>query len=248
MLNLQELELFARKDNSLTQLHPLVKVIVTLIFVLSLTSLNKYELNKALLFGVIPIFLMRVADLDFRVLHNKMIIPIGFSISLGLLNPLFDREPLISFWIITLSGGMISLLTLVVKALFGILATLILVSTTTIEDIGAAMNQMHFPKMIILLLLIMYRYIVVFLNEIEKTLEAYSLRTSDKKGIHISTWGSLVGQIMIRSYRRAQTLYEAMELRGFKGEYVTQKVKKIRLKDNIFMSLCIMGIIIIRVI
>ena len=48
--------------------------------------------------------------------------------------------------------------------------------------------------------------------------QAYSLRAPGQKGIHISAWGSFLGQLL-RSMDRAQALYESMELRGFSGEF-----------------------------
>jgi cobalt/nickel transport system permease protein len=247
MLNLNELELFAREKNLMTQLHPLAKVVVILMFILALTSLDKYHLHKALLFGVIPIMMLSFTQIDFIILLKKMILPVCFSMSLGLLNPFFDRTPLLSLGAFVISGGVISLLTLMTKSFLCILATLILVSTTTIEDIGIAMNHLRVPKVMILLLLIMYRYIVVFLDEVEKTLEAYSLRAVHSTSLHISTWGSLVGQIVIRSYRRAEVLYEAMELRGFEGKYITKKSKHLQVKDGVFMGLGILSSLMIRI-
>ena len=49
--------------------------------------------------------------------------------------------------------------------------------------------------------------------------QAYSLRAPGQKGIHISAWGSFLGQLLLRSMDRAQALYESMELRGFSGEF-----------------------------
>ena len=43
--------------------------------------------------------------------------------------------------------------------------------------------------------------------------------TLGQKGIHISVWGSFLGQLLLRSMDRAQALYESMELRGFCGEF-----------------------------
>ena len=49
--------------------------------------------------------------------------------------------------------------------------------------------------------------------------EAYQLRAPGQKGLHISAWGSFLGQLLLRSMDRAEALYESMELRGFSGDY-----------------------------
>ena len=49
--------------------------------------------------------------------------------------------------------------------------------------------------------------------------EAYQLRAPGQKGLHVSAWGSFLGQLLLRSMDRAEALYESMELRGFSGDY-----------------------------
>ena len=48
---------------------------------------------------------------------------------------------------------------------------------------------------------------------------AYQLRAPGQKGIHVSAWGSFLGQLLLRSMDRASTLYDSMCLRGFYGEF-----------------------------
>ena len=43
---------------------------------------------------------------------------------------------------------------------------------------------------------------------------AYALRAPGEKGIHFRAWGSLLGQLLLRSVDRAQLVYESMLLRA----------------------------------
>ena len=60
---------------------------------------------------------------------------------------------------------------------------------------------------------------VVLLDEVSAMTQAYSLRAPGQKGIHISAWGTFLGQLLLRTMDRADDLYEAMMLRGFSGEF-----------------------------
>ena len=40
-----------------------------------------------------------------------------------------------------------------------------------------------------------------------------------RKGIQFQAWGSLLGQLLLRSIDRAQLVYESMQLRGFAGSF-----------------------------
>ena len=49
--------------------------------------------------------------------------------------------------------------------------------------------------------------------------QAYALRAPKQKGVHFKVWGSLAGQLLLRSIDRANNLYASMLLRGYQGEY-----------------------------
>ena len=98
-------------------------------------------------------------------------------------------------------------------------ASFLLMATTTIEAICRALRQLHVPKLLTNLLLLTFRYVGLLLSEVAVMQQAYSLRAPGQKGIHISAWGSFLGQLLLRSMDRAQALYESMELRGFSGEF-----------------------------
>ena len=68
--------------------------------------------------------------------------------------------------------------------------------------------------------------------------DAYRLRAPGQKGIHISAWGSFLGQLLLRSMDRAEELYSSMRLRGFQGEFYYADVPKCRPSGVIFTVLC----------
>lgn len=247
MFNICQLEESARQKHWINQIHPVVKVFATLAYIIILTSLDKYQLNKAIMLGLYPIALISISNIPIKEMLGKMILPILFGISLGVLNPYFDREIVYITQNIYVTGGIISFFTLLMKATFSVLATLILVATTKIEDIGSALNQLKVPAMLTTLLLLTFRYINIFVKEIEKTMTAYRYRDHNATAIKMSTWGSLVGQIIMRAFDRSMILYEAMLLRGFSGSFITVR-QSIKFKDLAYLALvlCLIGYIRIR--
>ena len=105
------------------------------------------------------------------------------------------------------------------KGIFCLMASFLLAATTSIEEICRALRQLHVPKLLTNLLLLTFRYVGLLLSEVAAMQQAYSLRAPGQKGIHISAWGSFLGQLLLRSMDRAQVLYESMELRGYHGEF-----------------------------
>ena len=96
------------------------------------------------------------------------------------------------------------------------------------------------------LLLRTYRYIGVMMEEVAVMSEAYSLRAPGQKGIHISAWGSFLGQLLLRSMDRAEALYHSMRLRGFRGEYYYAEVPKCGVSGIGFTVVCCLAFVCAR--
>lgn len=84
------------------------------------------------------------------------------------------------------------------------------------------------------------------MEEVNRTLRAYSLKAPEHKGLQRNVWGSLIGQLLLRTFDRAQRVYQAMRLRGFNGEYHTGQAIKIRITDLVYMAAWSLFFIIIK--
>ena len=127
------------------------------------------------------------------------------------------------------------MLTLMMKGIFSLMASFLLIATTPIDALCAALRKLHVPGIMTTLLLLTYRYIGVMMEEVAVMSQAYSLRAPGQKGIHISAWGSFLGQLLLRSMDRAEELYSSMQLRGFSGDFLYAVYKPLRLKDLLFL-------------
>lgn len=58
--------------------------------------------------------------------------------------------------------------------------------------------------------------------------------------------GSFIGQMLLRTYDRAQRVYEAMKLRGFNGEYNSTASLKIKLSDYLYLTIWCLFFIVAR--
>ena len=80
------------------------------------------------------------------------------------------------------------MLTLMMKGVFSLLASFLLIATTAIDSLCAALRRLHVPGILVTLLLLTYRYIGVMLEQVSVMTEAYRLRAPGQKGLHISAW------------------------------------------------------------
>ena len=111
------------------------------------------------------------------------------------------------------------------KGFYSVLAAYILIATTSIDEICYALRLLHVPKIVTIVIMLIYRYFGLMGNEANRITTAYKLRAPSQNGIHYKAWGTLVGQWLLRSIDRAGNVYESMLLRGFKGDYVIPRRK-----------------------
>lgn len=235
LLNINHIEELARRNHWINTLHPLVKFLVTIVYIIALTSVGKYELSRTILFGIYPIVIILVADLPLRRILPKIIIPIIFGASLGILNPLFDVNVFQLSETLLISAGWISFAALMIKSLWMILTVLILVATTPVEELAYSLMLLKLPKVMCIQFLLTFRYLTILLSEFDRTITAYSLRSGGNRSIDMRVWGSLLGQLFFRASQRSIKLYDAMQLRGFNG-IINIKKRALRYVDGLYLS------------
>jgi cobalt/nickel transport system permease protein len=166
--------------------------------------------------------------------------------AVGLFNPFFDREIMLHLGTIGVSGGVISMITLMLKGVFCLMASFLLVASTPFDSICAALRRIHVPTTLVTLLLLTYRYVGVMTEELAVMTDAYHLRAPGQKGIHVSAWGSFLGQLLLRSMDRAQELYASMLLRGYHQHFHYAQTKPFRGKDAAYLIISCLLFIILR--
>lgn len=225
---LRAMDDLAAQDSFLHRLSPLSKLFVTIFYLAVVVSFPRYRLTALVWMALFPVAGYQLADIALRTCFQKLRLVLPLVCAVGLLNPIFDRQIVTQIGTLAVSGGVVSMLTLVMKGVFCLLASFLLMATTTIEEICRALRQLHLPKTITSLLLLTFRYIGVLLSEVSVMQEAYSLRAPGQKGVYISAWGSFLGQLLLRSMDRAEALYESMELRASAGISPTPSAAKAR--------------------
>ena len=126
------------------------------------------------------------------------------------------------FFVLTQQGLALCLL-VSIKSNALVLLFLALVATMPTPTLGHAMAQLHVPNKLVFLFLFTYRYIHVIGEEWQRLNNAARLRAfRPRNTLHTyRVAGYILGMVLVRSYERAQRVYEAMILRGFTGHFVS---------------------------
>lgn len=219
VLELKKLDLLANGNSAIHLLDARAKVLVTLVFILCVVSHNRYELTALIPFFIFPVVIISLAGLSPLFILRKIILLCPFILAVGILNPVFDREVLVQLGPLGISAGWISFASIILRSILTVGAAFILVGVTGFTAVCQALERMGMPQVFAVQLLFLYRYIFVLAEEGGRASRARELRSCGRKGLGISSFGSLVGHLLLRTWQRAERIHMAMLARGFTGEF-----------------------------
>lgn len=225
-LELREMDDLAAMDSPMHRLSPLSKLLMTLFYIFTVVSFHKYDFSGLAVMVLFPVLGYQLSFIPVSLCFRKLRVVMPLICAVGLANPFFDKAVLLHLGGLAVSGGVVSMVTLMMKGVFSLMASFLLIATTGIDGVCLALRQLHIPKLIVSLVLLTYRYISVLLDEVAVMTQSYHLRAPGQKGIQFSAWGSFLGQLLLRSMDRAQGLYDSMLLRGFTGEFTYAQAPK----------------------
>jgi cobalt/nickel transport system permease protein len=237
---LYALERLAAGNTSIHRLHPLAKLIAAAVFVITVVSFNRYVFLRLAPYVFYPALLLALSQTPYSMLNKRFLIALPFCLFAGISCVLFDRDAAFSIGGITISRGFVSLAAILFKTWLSVLAVLLLVSVTRFSDLATAMHRLRLPDFFIIMFELTYRYIGVLLNETYSMSVAYSLRNSKKKGVEMRDMGSFAGQLLLRSFDRAERVYNAMKCRGYSSgsafNYMGCNKRAVALHDIVYIA------------
>jgi cobalt/nickel transport system permease protein len=138
-------------------------------------------------------------------------------------------------------AGLLRFTTIVWKSWLSMQAALLLTATTHFLDVLRALQALHMPKIIVVLLSFMYRYLFILVDEAQRLLRARDCRSAalDGAGGGSLLWraqvtGRLVGTLFLRAFERSERIYVAMLSRGYTGELRTLRPPALDWRDLLF--------------
>lgn len=234
---IQSLEELAEGKTLIHRIHPLAKMITTIVFLVVVISFDKYSISGLIPFFIYPILLMALGEIPYRSVLSRLLIALPFSFFAGLSNPFLDRETAFLLLGIPISWGLLSFTSILIKTVLTVMAVLILIATTPMDKLAHELIRVRTPKIFVMQLMLTYRYLGMLIVEANSMMTAYHLRASRQKGIQLAHAGTFMGQLLLRSFERAGKVYSAMKCRGYNGEYYFAQSEKMRSCEYLYIIL-----------
>jgi cobalt/nickel transport system permease protein len=227
------LERYLPRSSPVHALDPRVKVVVTLLLILSNALLpDGAWLAFALTWGLIlgsaalaqikPLIILRrgLVVLPFLLAAVTVIFTIPgtavFQLNLG------------PWQLVATRPGLIRFASILFRSWLSVQAVVLLTAATPFPDLMHALHHLRLPGVLVNVISFMYRYLFVLVEEAMRLSRARAARSARReKGGGGSIWwrakvtGSMVGQLFIRSLARSERVYDAMAARGYQGQLLT---------------------------
>ncbi len=124
--------------------------------------------------------------------------------------------------------GLLAGTSIVVKGTLGVLAAVILSTTTTAREILRGLERLKLPAVMVQIASFMLRYVNVISDEMERMKVARESRGFVATGIkHWKVLATSAAALFIRSYERGERVHLAMLSRGFDGNLPSLAIDKV---------------------
>jgi len=232
---------YSSLNSFIHRLDPRVKLITTLAFVIAVvttppTAWWAFALYLVIVFGFI---LWSKLPIGFVLKRSLVIVP--FVVMIAIFIPFFKQGEVagsynIWQWQVSITyGGLLILWNVVIKAWLSVLSMILLTATTPLPNLLKGMEQLRLPKIMVMILSFMYRYIFVLIDEVLRMKRARDSRNfGGRRMWQIKTMGNMIGTLFVRSYERGERVYQAMLSRGFDGQIRTLHSLQLKKADLYF--------------
>jgi cobalt/nickel transport system permease protein len=207
-----------RLDTPAHRLDARAKAVATLAFIGVVMSFPRHALSALTPFFLYPVTFLSSGRIPARHILKKMLVAAPFALVIGIFNPLLDRQPVAAVGPFVITGGWISFASIMLRFVLTVGAALALVACTGMHRLGAGLEQLGVPRVFVVQLLFLYRYLFVVADEGVKMVRSVEIRSGGTRSLPPGVYGSMIGHLLLRSMARAERVYRAMVARGFDGE------------------------------
>ena len=228
-----------RMDSPAHRLDARAKAVVTLAFVVVVMSFPRRELSALTPFLLYPVALLSLGRIPAWYIARKVLVAAPFAVVVGMFNPMLDREPMAAIGPLVLTGGWLSFLSILLRFVLTVGAALALVACTGMIGLVSGIERLGVPRVFAVQLLFLYRYLFLVADQGARMRRAVGLRSGPLRSIPLRVYGSLIGNLLLRSMDRAERVHRAMVARGFDGEVRVLRRPALRPADWAFVAGCL---------
>jgi len=243
---------YHEKESFLHRLDPRVKVLVTVVFIISNALLPD---GAWLAFGFAWLFVLvnnLLSKLGIGYTLKRSIIALPFALIAITVLFSIPGKPLTTFNFMMMDltitdMGLLRFVSILIRSWLSVQMAILLVAVTRFPDLIHALEHLRIPAVLTTIIAFLYRYLFVLTDEVFRLLRAREARSAAVPGSRSGggvVWrakvaGNMAGQLFLRSYERSDRIYNAMVARGYAGHLYTLNPHEMRSADYYATALAI---------
>ena len=195
---------YSRGVSPIHRLRSAQKMVIALLFIVLMTAVPIRFVWFFAIAGIALVVIVILSEIPILFLLKRLLFLEPFVAGVALLTLLHEN------------GGIV-FASIVVRSTLSLLTILLLTNTTPFAEMLLVLRRSHVSPLFITILALMYRYLFVLIDEVERMKRARMSRSFQKNNLQV--WRILsitIGQLFIRSSERAERIYAAMCARGWK--------------------------------
>lgn len=128
--------------------------------------------------------------------------------------------------------------TLLLRSLLCLMILVLLTNTTRFAELLRGLRRLGCPRILVVNLSFLYRYLFVLIEEVMRMRQARDSRRVGRATMkaEMKLLGSMLGTLLLRSFERAERMYQAMLSRGSSGEFPILAPRRFTWRDLAFLA------------
>lgn len=194
------------------------KIAAVLVFVLVVVLTPRTQFWAFGVYFALVLVAVATSRVPLRYFATRMVVEVPFLL-FALLMPFIATGPRVEVGPLSLSeAGLLGAWALIAKGTLGVMASLVLATTTEPRDVVAGLERLRMPHQLVQIMGFMVRYLEVVTGELHRMRIARESRGFRARSV--GAWPALAstaGALFIRSYERGERIHLAMLSRGYTG-------------------------------
>jgi cobalt/nickel transport system permease protein len=258
-VNTNTFDRYQERRSLVHQLDPRLKVVVTVLFILSNAILPDGAWLAFLVAWGILLLLAGLSRLPLLYTARRAAIVLPFLLAAVTVLFTLPGEPVaiwqISSRTLTISdNGLVRFASIAVRSWLSVQMAILLTATTPFPDLMHALHHLRVPAVLVSIIAFMYRYLFVLSEEATRLLRAREARSARAAGLKSGgalVWrgkvaGNLVGQLFLRSLERSDRVYQAMVARGYDGRLLTLNPHQMQPRDWLLGAAALLLVLVVQ--
>jgi cobalt/nickel transport system permease protein len=233
---------FAYQDSPIHRLDARVKFVIAIVFTAVVISLPRTSISILFCYAVGPFAVLVLGGVPLRFTFKHILVVSPFVLVLALTAPLYDKTAatvVFGPWVWQTTVGWLRCSSILAKFVVTMLALISLVSTTRFADLLAGLQRLAVPKLLVIQMGFLYRYIFLLIDSAHHIIRARAARSIGRVGLRagVRFAAAMVGSLFVRSVDTAERISAAMQARGFDGDWRTVNRLAVRERDYVFAAI-----------